>query len=61
MLSAYIRGASVYIDAGFLTCEIVRDIYFLWGSRLFWKYKYAGSEDEKKRCLDVLQKMYEMK
>ncbi|MCL2776076.1 MAG: aminoglycoside phosphotransferase family protein [Oscillospiraceae bacterium] len=60
LLSAYLRGASDYIDAGFLTYEIVRDIYTLWGNGLFWRYKYSDSESEKKRYIDILQKMYEI-
>ncbi|MCL1859443.1 MAG: aminoglycoside phosphotransferase family protein [Oscillospiraceae bacterium] len=60
LFSAYKRGASDYINMDFLTDKIVRDIYFLWGSGIFWRYKYAEKTEEKKRYIDILQKFYEI-
>lgn len=60
LFSAYIRGASEYINMDFLTDKIIRDIYILWGTILFWRYKYAGNKEEKQRYIDILQKIYEI-
>lgn len=60
LLSAYMRGASDYINIDFLTDKIFREVFMLHcGHRIFWRYKYSGTKDEKIGWIKLLDKIYE--
>ena len=61
LLSAYKSGASEHINIDFLTDKIFREIFMLYcGHKIFWRYKYSGTEEEKIGWIKLLHKIYEM-
>ncbi|MCK9860210.1 phosphotransferase [Paenibacillus sp. ATY16] len=61
-IPAYYKGFSEYVDVSLITNHCVYEIILLvFGYRLVEQYLHTVADDEKTKCVHILQKIYEMK